>query len=70
MIHYFTFQGYLIANNLYLDESFDVFAKVLVFHKSYKIVLKFYEGYPMDDIGTVAINLELIEPRKGDKHFK
>uniref|UniRef100_A0A1I8MK51 Uncharacterized protein n=1 Tax=Musca domestica TaxID=7370 RepID=A0A1I8MK51_MUSDO len=64
--HTCPYRGYIIADSLFIDESIDVVSKILsnYFTSSYRVVLNFYEGYPLDFIGKITFTIEVVEVKK------
>ncbi|XP_065366844.1 uncharacterized protein LOC135959743 [Calliphora vicina] len=60
--HSCPFKGYLIANNLSLDVKHMPLPPLPL--NSYKLLLIFYEGYPLDYMGTVSLYTDLINSKK------
>lgn len=52
-------------DNIYLDRSYEFFYKLFsnLLFKSFKIALIFYEGYPLDNIGTVTYFVDVMQTR-------
>ncbi|XP_075167886.1 uncharacterized protein LOC142240052 [Haematobia irritans] len=64
--HSCPFDGYVFADDLYFDKSHDAIASILTAWSQtrYKLVTTFYEGYPLENIGNVAVYIDVIETRK------